>query len=301
MTSARKNPLSLWGPGALWRLPPGLLSESLLPDQLNWWGAVQEHIARYVFAAQFVQGRAVLDVACGCGYGSAYLLSRGARWVVGGDISEKAIRSARQWLGNGPRLQFIFLNGTQLPFLPRSFDLVVSFETIEHLPAPRKFLQEVKRVLKPGGLFLCSTPNSEVSPLLGGKPACAYHSQEFTAPGFHSLIGEYFAISANYGQLLYHQLLPLNISRLWFRFKGFLLRRGKPALTLRLGLFLGLFSQFFQAESHAVRLRDIPFQDYEKVTSDRVKPFVLDGGQGLKAGNLMILAKVPEEKGAEGK
>ncbi len=100
----------------------------------------------------------------GAGYGSSYLGRKGAKTVVGGDVSRDAIEYAKaHYTRDG--LSFECLDATELPLTAECFDAVVSFETIEHLRDYRKFLSEVKSVLSSGGLFLVSTPNKRaISP-----------------------------------------------------------------------------------------------------------------------------------------
>jgi SAM-dependent methyltransferase len=117
-----------------------------------------EHWHRYHFAANFVAGAEVLDVACGAGYGSA-LLARQAKHVVGADIAPEAIAHARASYATIANLEFRQADCAALPFADASFDAVVSFETIEHIQAQETFLDEVSRVLRPDGLFVLSSPN----------------------------------------------------------------------------------------------------------------------------------------------
>ena len=116
-----------------------------------------EHLARYAFAARLAGGRRVLDAGCGTGYGSAVLAERAAS-VTAFDIAPEAIAYAREhYAGSGVR----FLEGscTAMPVADAAFDLVVSFEVIEHLADWRAFLDECRRVLAPEGALLLSTPN----------------------------------------------------------------------------------------------------------------------------------------------
>jgi SAM-dependent methyltransferase len=117
-----------------------------------------EHWHRYHFAASLVDGREVLDVACGEGYGSA-LFARNARKVAGVDLAGAAIAHARARYAGHSNLEFHVADCTALPFPAGSFDTVVSFETIEHIAAQEAFLDEVRRVLRPEGLFVVSCPN----------------------------------------------------------------------------------------------------------------------------------------------
>lgn len=145
-----------------------------------------EHIRRYQFATTFVRANRVLDIACGEGYGSAALLHAGAASLVGVDISEAAVNHARAKYGIDARLGSAEL----IPAPDKSFDLVVSFETIEHVPHPERFVKEVRRVLTPGGLFLVSTPNKEIkSPADLQNP---FHCSEMTRKDFTSLLRQHF-------------------------------------------------------------------------------------------------------------
>ena len=117
-----------------------------------------EHWHRYHFAARWAAGRRVLDVACGEGYGSA-ALARHAAHVTGVDVSDSAIAHARAAYADRANLDFVAASCTELPLPDASFDTVVSFETIEHITGQEAFLDQVARVLKPGGVFVLSCPN----------------------------------------------------------------------------------------------------------------------------------------------
>ena len=121
-----------------------------------------EHWHRYAFARHYAEGRRVLDAACGEGYGTA-LLGTAAAEAVGVDIDPETTRHAQAAYG-AARVRFVEGSCTGLPLPDASFDVVVSFETIEHLDAadqPR-MLAEFARVLKPAGLLVISSPNKRV-------------------------------------------------------------------------------------------------------------------------------------------
>jgi len=123
-----------------------------------------EVLSRYVFASRSVRGR-VLEVGCGFGYG-AYLMAAmgpGLR-IFAMDRAPAAIRVARRLWGADPRIVFQTGDASALPFPDNSFDAVVAFEVIEHLSDPERFIQEVRRVLVDGGVFLGSTPNYRLFP-----------------------------------------------------------------------------------------------------------------------------------------
>jgi SAM-dependent methyltransferase len=119
-----------------------------------------EHVSRYLWAAPLAEGRRVLDAACGTGYGSAILAGAGAASVTAVDRSEEALRWARLAAKEGVRHERADL--AALPFEDGAFDLVVCFEAIEHVRQPEPVLDELCRVLAPGGLLLISSPNRDV-------------------------------------------------------------------------------------------------------------------------------------------
>ena len=120
---------------------------------------VYEHVHRYAFASRFASGRRVLDAACGEGYGSA-LLAQVAVAVTGVDLDAATVDHARTTYV-ARNLSFAQGSITALPLPAESVDLVVSFETIEHLAATDQpaMLAEFARVLVPDGLLLVSSPN----------------------------------------------------------------------------------------------------------------------------------------------
>ena len=135
------------------------ISERMVPEFHEGNMIYAEHIARYEAAAELVEGKEVLDIASGSGYGTAVLGGRAKR-VVGVDISQEAIEYSKE---KYPRKNVEYLVGsaTEIPLKDASMDVVVSFETIEHVDEPEKFLSEVRRVLKSDGLLVISTPNKE--------------------------------------------------------------------------------------------------------------------------------------------
>ena len=157
-----------------------------------------EHWHRYHFAAKLVTGREVLDVACGTGYGSA-LLARQARHVVGADISDETIEHARVFYAAMTNLAFRQADCAALPFPDANFDAVVCFETIEHIDAQATFLDEVRRVLRPEGFLVLSSPNKlEYSDRRGF--ANPYHLRELYREALASLLAPRFPYTKWFGQ-----------------------------------------------------------------------------------------------------
>ena len=97
----------------------------------------------------------VLELGCGAGNLAAKLHENGIP-VIASDISQTAIDHARQ---RYPDMEFRVHNAEELPYEDGSFDIVMSFDVLEHLPNPDRHLNEVRRVLKPGGCYLFQTPN----------------------------------------------------------------------------------------------------------------------------------------------
>jgi len=130
-------------------------------------GRCEFHLDRYRFAAERVSGKRVADIACGTGYGTRLLLEQGkASQVAGVDICSEAIDYARSQHGLDGA-EYVVASGDATRFESESFDVVVSFETIEHVPDDVSLIDEFARVLKPGGMLICSTPNQwplEIAP-----------------------------------------------------------------------------------------------------------------------------------------
>lgn len=188
-------------------------SERLCSDRSAKALVIQEHIGRYVFASQFVKGKTVLDIASGVGYGSYYLSKSGATLVIGADIAFDAIaRAKKRYRSEG--LCFLSADATKMPFEDSAFEVVVSFETIEHIEQSETFLSECVRVLKNGGLFVCSTPNKRVSRFY--QPD--FHFKEFYPVEFFGLINKYFSEVSCFGQTRINLLKPSRFAAIRFKY-----------------------------------------------------------------------------------
>ncbi|QYK48616.1 MAG: class I SAM-dependent methyltransferase [Phycisphaeraceae bacterium] len=118
------------------------------------------HLRRYEFAARYVAGRHVVDAACGTGYGSSLLTIQGAAASVTGiDIDPRATDYATRRFGS-PNTRFICASATATGLPANSYDVGVSFETIEHIQDAPGLLNEFARILKPGATLVLSTPNN---------------------------------------------------------------------------------------------------------------------------------------------
>lgn len=131
--------------------------ERMVPELHKGTQIYGEHIARYEAVCEIVRNKRVLDIASGSGYGTE-IIARSAKEVVGVDVSKETVEYAQQHFA-ADNVQYLVGDGEKIPTSDGEFDVVVSFETIEHVKDYKKFLQEVKRTLKKDGLLILSTPN----------------------------------------------------------------------------------------------------------------------------------------------
>lgn len=134
----------------------------------------------------------VLDLACGSGFGTK-ILSEKAKSVIGIDNDLEIIKSANANL-RSDRIGFIDADAFDLPFASGSLDCVVAFEIIEHID-PIALLSEIRRVLKPGGTVILSTPQN----LLGHIPITPDHDREFSVGELTDVVGQFFSIKKSIG------------------------------------------------------------------------------------------------------
>jgi GT2 family glycosyltransferase/acetyltransferase-like isoleucine patch superfamily enzyme/2-polyprenyl-3-methyl-5-hydroxy-6-metoxy-1,4-benzoquinol methylase/predicted Zn-dependent protease len=144
---------------------------------------MQEHWARYRHVSPLVADKRVLDVACGAGYGSD-MLAETAQQVIGGDISPETIAYCRDHYKRD-NLKFEVLDIRNIPYPDKSFEMVNSFETLEHVAEGEKFLQEVTRLLTDDGMFVVSTP-------LGGPVGNPHHVAYYQSGTFASYLLGFF-------------------------------------------------------------------------------------------------------------
>jgi 2-polyprenyl-3-methyl-5-hydroxy-6-metoxy-1,4-benzoquinol methylase len=157
--------------------------------------AEPSHLARYQFALTYVSaGDKILDVPCGSGYGTKLLATKGSE-VIGIDNSSEAIGHAEEFfqtknnhfsVGDMEKLSKTIVDNA-------GFDVIVSFEGIEHIKNPEPFLTETKKLLKKGGCFIVSTPRKP-----HGSP---YHLREYSLEEFISILEKDFEIKGMFGQI----------------------------------------------------------------------------------------------------
>jgi ubiquinone/menaquinone biosynthesis C-methylase UbiE len=149
------------------------------------------HMAAYTFATRFIKDKIVLDSGSGSGYGTYYLATQGAKKVIGIDKSEEATAYSRS-KHICTNLEFTTCDVTAIKYPDEFFDVVTSFQVIEHLKEPEKLLAEVKRVLKKSGTALIATPNKRISSPNTLRPGNPFHEIEFFFDDFRRLVGKYF-------------------------------------------------------------------------------------------------------------
>ena len=147
-----------------------------------------EHLARYAFAAGMAEGKRVLDMGCGAGYGSALLHEAGAGYVLGVDSSQEAVEYARGRYGRDG-VEFAVAEAARFE-AGAKFDVAVAFEVIEHTRDHAGFVDAARRALKDGGALIISTPNKKENPPGYSNP---YHEKEMDEQEFRALLERRFA------------------------------------------------------------------------------------------------------------
>lgn len=164
------------------RAVPGISANYLL----------QEALARYIFASKYIKNNSnVMDIGSGAGYGVEYL-SRKAN-VIGVDNNVTALKYARK---HYPRSIFKRGNAQKLNFADEKFDVVTSFEVIEHLREPMRYLKEIKRILSINGIFVLSTPNADY-PQATSSP---FHIREYSKNELKQMLMKEFTEVEIFGQ-----------------------------------------------------------------------------------------------------
>jgi SAM-dependent methyltransferase len=153
-----------------------------------------EHRTRYRWGAQIAAGKDVLDAGCGLGYGLEIIAAAGAKSVTGVDLDPEAVAEAEKRFGkHAAAVEQGDLR--ELPFEDASFDLAICFEAIEHVEGPEKALAELRRVLRPDGVLIVSSPNPDA--YVGGNE---FHVHEFRPAELVAAVGSLFGNVASYRQ-----------------------------------------------------------------------------------------------------
>lgn len=151
-----------------------------------------QDIARYEFVLPYVKNKKVLDIACGTGWGTMMILSQGnATEVFGVDIDKETIDTNKKKYGEFKNQFFICSSCYNINFEDNTFDVSISIETLEHLDNPKKFLAELKRVTKPNGLIIISTPLNNSDQRF--NPSNPFHIREYNEKELREMFNEYFS------------------------------------------------------------------------------------------------------------
>ena len=194
----------------------------------------RDHFARYRFASDFVRGRHVMDCASGRGYGVDMLMKAGAASVIGVEVEPEAVAASRL---DYPAARFVC--DSMITFQGGPFDVITSFETIEHIDRYEDALKNLRRLLAPGGTLILSTPNRPINDprcrTLADRPSNPYHVREFNIEEMVSALRRAgFKSIERYGQKLRRPSAPtlLMAAEMFLRSGN---RRG-DVLPLRPGL-----------------------------------------------------------------
>lgn len=149
------------------------------------------HLASYNFAVKYVKNKRVLDYGCGTGYGT-FKLAEQAISVIGIDISIEAINYAKLNYSSN-NLNFITSSNFEKKNFKEEFDVVTSFQVIEHVKNEENYLKTIYNLLKPGGIFLLTTPNKKnrLFPFIQ-KPWNIYHIKEYNETGLKRILQKHY-------------------------------------------------------------------------------------------------------------
>lgn len=256
--------------------------EQLIPNKPIPYFILQSSINRYVWATQFAKDNIIFDAGCGSGYGANYLLNHGAKRVIGGDVSEEAIEYAtKHYQKDG--LYFRLLDVQKLPFSDKYFDVIVSFETIEHLPRYEDFLSECRRVLKDDGVFICSTPNKKTASPNSKQPRAHYHVREFYPEELTALLAKHFKEITLYGMDPQRTVdKKLYWLATWLEPKIF--------SVPKIHLIVNFITRFIFRRYHLVKLAEIDEIYLDRILDESYWPFLL-GDSLLVPGDIIAVAR----------
>lgn len=166
-------------------------AERFLPEQAEWnieqWVLFQKHLFAYKLANQYLKkGSTVLEIGCGDGYGANYLAENDIN-VTGIDVDKHSIKYAQKKYKKH-KLSFHLYDGECIKYEPHSFDMVISFQVMEHVENINLYLENIKKMLKPNGLFLITTPNRTYRLCPGQSPDNPYHLREYDSTSLKEAI-----------------------------------------------------------------------------------------------------------------
>ncbi|MCA9396998.1 MAG: class I SAM-dependent methyltransferase [Candidatus Omnitrophica bacterium] len=161
---------------------------------------VAKHLSAYEFTSAYAQGKKALEIGHGDGYGSSRMAKIAAH-VTAIDLFEQNVETANKRYSDA-NLSFLAMNATELEFADETFDLVFSFQVIEHIPRQQlgKYASEIKRVLKTGGVGCISTLNLKKNMKPGQDyDKSPHHDKEFTPDEYIEFFKGHFEDVEMYG------------------------------------------------------------------------------------------------------
>jgi ubiquinone/menaquinone biosynthesis C-methylase UbiE len=243
-------------------------------EQITVFSEVQHIIGRYSFAAKFVEGKQVMEVACGSGYGGHLFMTKGAKSVNGGDLWEAAVRHAQiTYQEHG--LSYQILNATKLPFLDSTFDVIISIESIEHIVGYQDFIQECSRVLK--------NAQKEQTSFLLKNFVVTKDVQNFDIQDMATLVKPYFREASFYGQ----GVEPTYLGALNFKIQGFLkyVSYSYPAA----GKIVGFCTRNnLMKMAHPMPLP--PVEDFDKLLEEKFHVYPIIKGVKISPHTIFVVA-----------
>lgn len=174
----------------------------------------QCHLATYQFAIPYVKNKKVLEFGCGSGYGSHYL-SKYCSDITAVDISESAIKYANEHYSN-ENLTYRKIQNIErepLSFSDETFDVIISFQVIEHIAKEQKYLSELSRVLKKGGTLIIATPDKTHRLFSFQKPWNQFHTREYNMTELNGVVSNYFDKFDCYYMSAREDLIDMEIKR----------------------------------------------------------------------------------------
>jgi SAM-dependent methyltransferase len=178
------------------------------------------HVATYEFARSYVTDKVVLDYGCGTGYGTHRLAASASR-IIGVDVAPGAVAFARdrylpQAGSSGDPLEFARIDPVEvspLPYPDNHFDVVLSFQVIEHVPSVGNYLSEIRRVLRPGGTFICATPDRRWRLFPGQRPFNVFHMDEWTPEQMRQMLARVFDQTRVFGMTAPEEIIDIELRR----------------------------------------------------------------------------------------
>jgi ubiquinone/menaquinone biosynthesis C-methylase UbiE len=231
------------------------------------------HVATYKYSLSYLTKKRVLDYGCGSGYGTASVSDVCAQ-ITGVDISTEAIAHAKNHF-NASNLSYLQIERAEvapLPFPDSSFDVVLSFQVIEHVEDVSAYLREIERVLTPGGYVLIATPDRSSRLFPFQEPWNMWHLREYSQSQLYNILTQYFS-NVNVRQMGgQREVLKIEIKRIT-RLKWIMLPFTLPFIpkTVRINSIKLIKSLKYRLSSHSSKPIEPSFDETALSISDHEK------------------------------